>query len=94
MKTLQEIQSEYAKENKCNNWAELVEYYIYWDNGRLLFHIDEVAKRFAIEVAKEALDNAYEATKETLQEFAFKREGQLSKCLSESIKSETNIPKI
>lgn len=61
MKTLQEIKDEYAKDMACSNYAELLNKLTWSGEFEEMekFH-DEVAKRFAIEVAKEALRNASE----------------------------------
>lgn len=58
MKTLEEIKHEVAGENGRPTWREL----LYWDSSLSGFNkpdaIDEVAKRYATEVATQALRDA------------------------------------
>lgn len=49
MKDLQQIKEEYAYEHKFEGWADLQDYYIYWDNEILEKAIDQVAIRYAQE---------------------------------------------
>lgn len=94
MKTLQEIKDEYAGEQGRDSWDEFFKYCVLIHSrlDTMQYHHDEIAKRFAIEVAKEALRNAannarLSATRLELSTF----QGTIDK---ESILSETNIPKI
>lgn len=87
MKTLQEIKDDYAKKQgyPFDNWNDLVDYFVYWDQEKLHNCIDQVMKDFALEVAKEALRNA--ADNATMEP-----NGMLLQIDKESILSETNIP--
>lgn len=92
MKTLQEIKDEYAGEQGCDSWDEFFKYceLIHSRLDTMQYHHDEIAKRFAIEVAKEALRNASE---KGLKKFI----GQgylLHDELKEEIENENNIPEL
>lgn len=88
MKTLNEIKEEYAKENGCKSWRDLTQYDLRQQD------VDEVAKRYAIEVAKEALKNASE---NAITEQEYKSNGVYDYYKTivskQSILSENNIPK-
>lgn len=58
MKTLEEIKDDYAREHGYDDWNEVI--YSSSDPDTLDKACDEVAKRYAIEVAKQALKNASE----------------------------------
>lgn len=58
MKTLEQIKEEVAENRDYTSWEKLKDDYIYWDQGKFEKSIDEVAKRYAKEVAKRALKNA------------------------------------
>lgn len=57
MKTLQEIKDEYAKENGHDSFNDMC---VCCYGAYVSDHIDEIANRHAIEVAKQALINASE----------------------------------
>lgn len=82
MKTLYDIKQEYARENGCKSWRGLTQYDLRQQD------VDEVAKRYAYEIAKEALKNAVQS--------AARKERSMSRVylkMYEAIESETNIPK-
>lgn len=90
MKTLEEVKDEYAKDMACSNSAELLDK-LTWSGAfeeMEEFH-DEVAKRFAIEVARESLKNASENV-----EVHTCRKYNKSRIDTDSILNENNIPKI
>ncbi|MGJ1360392.1 hypothetical protein ACR79K_27170 [Sphingobacterium siyangense] len=62
MKKLHEIKNEYAGEQGRDSWDEFFEYceLTHTPLERMQYHHDEIAKRFALEVAKVSLRNAAE----------------------------------
>ncbi len=88
MKTLEEIKDEYSREIRFDDWHELIYSH---ESYEIEHHWIIVTKRYAIEVAKEALRNAAENSTVT----AIQREGFCDYIAdTESILSETNIPKL
>ncbi|GEM_PF-1390387 len=61
MKTLQEIKDEYGYEAGFSDWRVLVSYGEDMDT-----HVDDVAKRFALEVAKQTLENVSSKSQEMI----------------------------
>ncbi|WP_312364026.1 hypothetical protein [Sphingobacterium sp.] len=88
MKKLHEIKDEYAGEQGRDSWDEFFEYceLTHTPLERMQYHHDEVAKRFAIEVAKEALNNAHES--------CLKGSNGGPEAALRSILKQTNIPKL
>lgn len=91
MKTLEEIKDEVAKEKGFVSWDNLV-----FVNAGFIWVVqpfnDEATKRFALEVAKDALRNAAENARLDYQYFQF--EDAIPFVNKESIISETNIPEL
>lgn len=90
MKTLEEIKDEVAKESGFVSWDNLV--FIHAGFIQVVRpYNDEATRRFAIEVAKEALRNAAENVelKESIPHSAI-----YDTIDKESIISESNIPKL
>lgn len=54
--TLQQIRDEYAYEHKFEGWADLQDYYIYWDNEKLENAIDQIAIRYAQEQKRDLVE--------------------------------------
>ncbi|MCW8309633.1 hypothetical protein K7A41_00130 [Sphingobacterium sp. InxBP1] len=92
MKTLQEIKDEVAIEDGYTSWEQV------GAMGVSDWMVDEIAKRFALEVAKESLRNAAEnAEAEYLCYKAptvYDDSGHSITVNKESILSENNIPKL
>lgn len=94
MKTLEEIKDEYALTEGYTCWIDYIN-----DYGSILDDVvDDICKRFAIEVAKEALRNAAENAE--IEDYPDPNHGgygqpeYYSRVNKESILSETNIPKL
>ncbi len=92
MKKLHEIKNEYAGEQGRDSWDEFFEYceLTHTPLERMQYHHDEVSKRFALEVAKEALNNAAEKGLKKIIGQGYLLHDELK----ESILSENNIPKL
>ena len=94
MKTLEEIKQERAYEMDYSDWEEFI--YGVDDPNILDMEFDEVANRFAREVAREALKNASESAK-TFDANEGKCGGFLPPVLwidKQSILNEKNIPEL
>ena len=90
MKTLEEIKNEIAIERAYDSWNELA----FWNNRNIVYIeliMDEVAKRYAKEVAIASLEKASENTK--LKTFSTKNLIDFSKKMVDksSITNEENI---
>lgn len=95
MKTLEDIKDEYANECGRDSWED----YFKWNElcHMPLSHMqvahDEIAKRFALEVAKEALKNAADNAKLDA-EWSYSVNDVVHSVDKQSIIDENNIPKI
>ena len=90
MKTLEEIKNEIAIERAYDSWNELA----FWNNRNIVYIeliMDEVAKRYAKEVAIASLEKASENAK--LKTFSTKNLTDISKKMVDksSITNEENI---
>lgn len=85
MRSLKQIQEEYALDKHYVTWQTLIEHYAYWDQGKLFQAIDDTSKLFALEVGAESLKNA-------CKDFSTKTKCDL--VIRESILNLENLPKI
>ena len=93
MKSLEEVKEEYAKYVGYESWYELYKDHVFRVN-ELLNRMDEVAKRYALEIAKEALKNASENAELGDTNCCCEYKCNHEVVDKQSILSETNIPEL
>lgn len=81
MKTLEQIKEEYAKSHAFNDWKSM---YSYLGLLQRQSAMDEIAKRYADECAKEALRLASENVKLGISEYRTRKDGSIGWVVTES----------
>lgn len=76
MRTFEQIKDEYATEKGYSEWYSLYKDHVF-RIGEFENRMNEVAKRYAKEVAMEALKNASENVKLTISEFSKRKDNSI-----------------